>query len=307
MSRIAFLGSPLAAIPTLRVLADAHDIGVVLTQPDRPRGRSRRPMPTPVTEEARERSLPLAQPASKPALREALESAAPFDVGVVVAYGRILEPEVLRIPAYGFLNVHFSLLPRWRGAAPVERALMAGDEMTGVTIIRLDEGLDTGPVLTAQAIDIPAEDNAGTLTARLAAMGARLLDAVLGDYMEGAMQPVEQSSDGVTYADKITSGDRHLEGAGSVAEFINRVRGLAPEPGATLDIDGERHKILVAAPHVANPHPGTWEDHEGVPVVGVNGGGVALMQLQPAGKRPQSGGDWLRGRRRSAGTVGEVA
>ncbi len=304
MTRIAFLGTPLAAIPTLEVLTEAHDVGLVLTQPDRPRGRSRRPMPPPVKEEAEARSLPVAQPDSGEELREALENTAPYDVGVVVAYGRILRPEVLDIPDHGFLNVHFSLLPRWRGAAPVERALMADDEMTGVTIIRLDEGLDTGPVLTAQAIDIPAGDDAGSLTTRLAVIGARLLGAVLEDYVEGTIQPVDQSSDGVTYADKITSEDRPLEQAGSVIEFVNRVRGLAPDPAATLDMDGDRHKVLLAAPHSAAPAPGTWEAHGGVPVVGVEDGGVALLELQPPGRRPQSGEDWLRGRRREAGTTG---
>lgn len=304
MNRIVFMGTPFAAIPTLELLAESHDIGLVVTQPDRPRGRSKRLVPTPVKEAAEARSLPVAQPTSRRELRMALEDQAPYDVGVVVAYGRILPPEALSIPRHGFLNVHFSLLPRWRGAAPVERALIVGDVMTGVTIIRIDEGLDTGPVLTAQAIDIPAEDDAGKLTARLATVGARLLGSVLGDYVLDLVEPVEQSSEGVTYADKITADDRPLEGAASVVDFVNRVRGLAPSPAATLDIDGEHHKVLVAAPHEGSPEPGTWEAHEGVPVVGLEDGGVALVELQPPGKRPQTGEDWLRGRRRAKGRVG---
>lgn len=304
MIRIAFLGTPVAAVPTLELLAESNDIALVVTQPDRPRGRSKTPMPPPVKEAGEALSLPVAQPESQGALRLALEQRAPLDVGVVVAYGRILPPEVLEIPEHGFLNVHFSLLPRWRGAAPVERALIAGDDMTGVTIIRLDEGLDTGPVLTAQAIDIPVEDDAGKLTTRLANVGARLLTSVLEDYVQDRIEPVDQSSDGVTYADKITAEDRILEGDGSVVDFVNRVRGLAPSPAATIDIDGERHKVQVAAPHTASPEPGTWEAHGGIPVVGLRDGGAALVELQPPGKRKQSGQDWLRGRRRRGGTVG---
>ena len=304
MTRIAFLGTPLAAVPTLELLAASHEIGLVVTQPDRPRGRSGRPAPPRVKEAAEALSLPLAQPGSSTELEEALAEHGPYDVGVVVAYGRILRPRVLDIPERGFLNLHFSLLPRWRGAAPVERALMAGDEMSGVTIIRLDEGLDTGPVLTAQAIDIDADDTAGTLTKRLATMGARLLAGAIDDYVDGLIEPVEQSSDGVTYADKITAEDRRLESAESVASFINRVRGLAPDPAATLEIDGDRHKILAVAPHPASPAERSWEAHSGIPVVGLPDGGVALLELQPPGKTPQRGEDWLRGKRRSGGTTG---
>ena len=304
MTRIAFLGTPLAAVPTLELLAVSHEIGLVVTQPDRPRGRSDRPAAPPVKKTAEARSLPLAQPDSGAALEAALEEHGPYDVGVVVAYGRILRPEILDIPARGFLNLHFSLLPRWRGAAPVERALMAGDDMSGVTIIRLDEGLDTGPVLTAQAIDIGADETGGSLTKRLATIGARLLAGVVDDYVAGLIEPIEQSSDGVTYAAKITAEDRRLEKADSVASFINLVRGLAPEPAATLEIDGDRHKILAAAPHSASPRGGSWEAHSGIPVVGLPDGGAALVELQPPGKKPQRGEDWLRGRRRFGGTIG---
>src|SRR5690606_39699141 len=136
---------------------------------------------------------------------DALEAVGEFDLGDVVAYGRLLRPEVLALPVRGVLNVHFSLLPRWRGAAPVARALMAGDTMTGVTIIRLDEGLDTGPVLTAQLVDIHPSEDAGTLTDRLARLGARLLVSVIPGYLSGEVVPVPQTDDGVTYAEKITA------------------------------------------------------------------------------------------------------
>lgn len=304
MTRVVFLGTPDAAVPALRTLASSQDVALVVTQPDRPRGRSKRPMPSSVKEAARDLSLPVAQPASSEELLAAVEEIGPFTVGVVVAYGRLLTPEVLATPDLGFLNLHFSLLPRWRGAAPVARALMAGDEMTGVTIIRLDEGLDTGPVLTAQAIDIPPGDDAGALMDRLSRLGAALLSRTLDEYVENRLQPITQSSDGVSYADKITAVDRPLDAEGAVAVFVNKVRGLAPQPGATLEIDGETHKILTASPHDARPRPRTWEAHDGLPVVGLSDGGVALERLQPPGRKAQGGADWVRGRRRSHGTVG---
>lgn len=301
MSRVVFLGTPDAATPTLHALREPFDVGLVITQPDRPKGRSRRPVPPPVKEAAQQLGLPVAQPTSASELQDAIASGGPFDVGVVVAYGRILRPEVLTLPKAGFLNVHFSLLPRWRGAAPVERALMAGDEMTGVTIIRLDEGMDTGPVLTAQAVDIHPFETGGELTERLAALGARLLASALGGYLSGELEPVPQVEEGATYAQKITSADRHLDISATPEEFVNRVRALAPDPAATLEIDGDRHKILQATDSDVSPETGSWVDHAGTPVVGVGGGGVEILELQPPGKTPQTGEDWLRGRRRSEG------
>ncbi|HSM44083.1 MAG TPA: methionyl-tRNA formyltransferase, partial [Acidimicrobiia bacterium] len=179
MARVVFLGTPGAAVPTLETLIAEHEVGLVVTQPDRPQGRSSKPVPPPVKVSASAHDIGVAQPQTREELARVIGHHAPFDVGIVVAYGRILRPEVLELPGNGMLNVHFSLLPRWRGAAPVARALMAGDEMTGVTIIKLDEGLDTGPVLTAQAIDISKSDNAGELTDRLARLGARLVANVL--------------------------------------------------------------------------------------------------------------------------------
>lgn len=304
MTRVVFLGTPPAAVPTLELLDAGFEVGLVVTRPDRPKGRSGRPSPPPVKEIARGLGLAVAQPTSGGELRARLEESSPFDVGVVVAYGRILTSDVLAIPARGMVNVHFSLLPRWRGAAPVQRALMAGDEMTGVSIIRLDEGLDTGPVLTAQAIDIPAEDDAGSLSERLALIGARLLVAVLDDYVAGRVVPVTQSDDGVTYAEKIISDDRPLDVSGTVQQFVRKVRALAPEPAATLVIDGDVHKIFRAAPHEESPPQGTWVEHDGLPVIGTADGGVSLLALQPPGRRVQAGEDWIRGRRRPGGTIG---
>lgn len=304
MARVVFLGTPQAAVPTLRGLEAGHDIALVVTQPDRPRGRSGEPVAPPVKQHALDRGLPVAQPESRAELAGTFERHGPFEVGVVVAYGRILRPEILEAPAKGLLNVHFSLLPRWRGAAPVARALMAGDPMTGVTIMKLDEGLDTGPVLTARAIDIPADDDAGRLTERLAELGAGLLVATLPRYLSGEMQPITQSDDGATYADKIERDERPIDPGSDAATVVAKVRGLAPSPGATLVIDGETHKILAARTTHDGPEPGEWQAVAGNPVVGLPDGGVEITSLQPPGKNRQSGADWVRGRRRQGGRVG---
>lgn len=303
MARVVFLGTPQAAIPTLQLLADQHEVGLVVTRPDRPKGRSGTPAPPPVKEVALASKLPVTQPTNRDELATAVTDHGPFDVGVVVAYGRILRPEILSAPEHGLLNVHFSLLPRWRGAAPVARALMAGDPMTGVTIIRLDQGLDTGPVLTAQAVDIGEEENAGELTERLAELGARLLLASLPDFLDGELVPVPQTDEGLIYADKIEPSERRIDTSSSAEEIVDRVRGLAPSPAATLDIDGDSHKILHARVSGVTVEHGTWRAEGGVPVVGVGGGAVELVTLQPPGRRPQSGADWVRGRHRADGTV----
>ena len=176
--------------------------------------------------------------------------------------------------------------------------------MTGVTIMQMDEGLDTGPILTAQAIDIPPADDAGRLTERLAVVGARLLVSILDDYVAGTLQPIPQSDDGATYADKITSGDRPLDVSSPREELLARIRGLAPEPAATLTIDDQPHKIYSAAPHPESPPVGEWTAIDGLPVVGTKDGGVAIVELQPPGRKRQPGEDWVRGRRRSKGSVG---
>jgi methionyl-tRNA formyltransferase len=180
---------------------------------------------------------------------------------------------------------------------------MAGDEMTGVTIIQLDEDLDTGPVLTAQAIDIEADENAGQLTERLADLGARLLTDTLTRFLLGDLKPVPQTDEGVTYADKIERKDRPIDLGSDATAVVDRVRGLAPGPAATLTIDGQTHKILAARVTEPGPAPGTWQAVAGKPVVGFGGGAVELITLQPPGKNPQSGAEWVRGRHREGGSV----
>jgi len=301
VTSVVFLGSPGAAIPTLESIGSRFEVKGVITQPDRARGRSARMVPPPVKVRAEELGLRVLQPESKADLGTTLNDLAPFDVGVVVAYGRILTEPMLDVPGSGFLNVHFSLLPRWRGAAPVARAIMAGDMMSGVTIIRLEKGLDTGPVLTAQAVDILPDENAGQLTDRLAKLGARLVVAVLPGYLEGSVTATIQSDEGATYANKLLRDDRLLDQFAQPDEFINRVRALAPTPGATLVVDQTLHKILGAARASVDVGRGRWREFDGALVLGVTDGTVEVTELQPEGKRRMSAADRLRGRRKSSG------
>jgi methionyl-tRNA formyltransferase len=304
VSRIAFLGSPEAALPTLTALAETHEIPLVITRPDRPRGRGRDPKPTAVKVEAGRIGLDVAASETADDLGQALRAAGPLDLAVVVAYGRILRPSELEIPARGMLNLHFSLLPRWRGAAPVSRALMAGDPMTGVTIFRIDEGLDTGPVLTAQAIDIEPGETAGALTARLATLGARLITRAVPGYVAGELAPVPQSDEGMTHAGKIEPEERIIDVSGHLTDEVNRVRALSPTPGATLVIDGEVNQILQARAADHRPAPGTWIEVSGRPVAALADGGLELVTILPPGRKPMDGAAWLRGLRRRSGVVG---
>ena len=303
MTRALFLGTPESAIPALLEVARVSELGLVVTQPDRPRGRSGNPQPPPVKVEAERLGITVAQPSSSEELEEAVVSSGPWDIGVVVAYGRLLTRRVFDAPALGMINIHFSLLPRWRGAAPVARAILEGDTMTGVTIMRIEEGLDTGPVLTAQAVDIDESEDAGTLTTRLAGTGARLLGTTWAGYLEGQIEPVPQSDDGATYAKKISKSDRPLDPSQSSALLVNRIRALTPQPGATLMIDGEQFKILHAVADETHLPVGKWTEVEGWPVIGTGDGGVRLLRLQPPGKTARAGDEWLRGVRRGAGDV----
>lgn len=304
MTSVVFMGTPPAAVPTLELLAENHVVRAVITRPDRPRGRSASPQPPAVKEMAERLGLDVLQPGSRSDLDSALRALRPYQVGVVVAYGMILSHEALTAPNRGTLNVHFSLLPRWRGAAPVARALMAGDEMTGVTIIELDQGLDTGGVLTAQAIDIQPDEDAGALTGRLASIGARLLASVVDEYTAGSLTPVPQVDDGMTYASMIEPSDRVLSIEMTVKQFVNSVRALSPTPGAHVEIDGVRTRILRAAPAEEIAEPGRWRLAGPIPVIGVADGVVELLSMQPSGKRPMSGRDWARGRKSVGGVVG---
>lgn len=290
------MGTPEAAIPSLEALADIATVELVVTRPDRPRGRSRRLQPPPVKNAAQRLGLPVVQPESSRALVELMESRSP-DLGVVVAFGMILRSEVLARPRRGFLNVHFSLLPRWRGASPVERAIMAGDTDTGVTIMAMDEGLDTGPIVSQRPTPIGAEETGGELRTRLAALGADLLARTVTGWMAGDLAAVPQDDSEAVYASRIEAEDRLITPEMKVVEACDRVRALAPRPGARLSIEGEFHRILKCRPSPEPLGPGRWARIDGSPAVGLADGAVEVLLIQPPGKREMTGEAWLRGRR----------
>jgi len=243
--RIIFMGSPDFAVPTLDALVEAgHEVVAAYTQPPRPAGRGKGERPTAVDERAGELGIEVRSPKS---LRGGADQEAfaelEADVAVVAAYGLILPQPILDAPMLGCLNVHASLLPRWRGAAPVQRAIMAGDEVTGVTIMQMEAGLDTGPMLLKGAVEI-ADKNTAQLTEELAKLGAAMMVEVLTDLP--SFEPLPQPEEGVTYAAKIKKEEARIDWSRSSAELVRQVQGLAPFPGAWFEVNGERIKILAA-------------------------------------------------------------
>ncbi len=274
------------------------------TRPDRARGRSGRLRPPPVKAVAEELGLEVVQPGSRAELWELAASRAPFDVGVVVAFGMILEQELLDLPRAGFLNVHFSLLPRWRGAAPVAHAILAGDEETGATVMSVDAGLDTGPIVAAQPLPIDPEETAGQLTVRLADLGARLLDDVLEDWCEGNIDSVPQDEAAATWAPVLTTDAAKLDFAAPAVEVLRRIRAFNPKPGAWA-MHSDRLKIWAARPDEGERTPGVGvlEIEGDLVTVGTGLGTVRLETVQPAGRRAMSAADWANGMRSDAPTT----
>lgn len=298
--RVAFAGSPVAAVAPLRALVDAgHEVTVAVTQPDRARGRSGRPRPTPVAEAAGELGIPVVRPRTinDPEVIAGI-AATGADALAVVAFGQILRDAVLdRWPS---INVHFSLLPAYRGAAPVERAIMDGARRTGVTIMQMDAGLDTGPMLAAREVDVGPDEDAGSVTERLSELGGPLLAEVLWSLEAGALSPVPQPDEGVSLAPKITAADRALDLARPAAEAARLVRALSPHIGATLDIGGEPHKVWAARAlpeTAAAPLSG-----EGGRLLAATGEGtLEVLELQPPGRGRMDAASFLRGRRGALG------
>lgn len=289
-----FLGTPGEAVPSLRTLVELADVRLVVTRPDKPRGRSGRPQPSAVKVAAEELGLEVAQPSRSDELADFLRPLE-IDVGVVAAFGMILRPTVLSIPRRGFLNVHFSLLPRWRGAAPVERAIMAGDDETGVTIMSMDPGLDTGPIVAQRLVPIGHDETGGELRERLSHLGADLLADTLPGWVAGEIEAVTQDESDALYASRIEPADRLITIDMSVVEACDRIRALAPRPGARLQLDGEFHKLLVCRPAPFHLAPGVWRERDGAPFLGLADGAVEVVSIQPPGRRPMSGEAWLRG------------
>jgi len=294
---VVFMGSPEFALPTLRALAGHYPIVGVITQPDRPAGRGKWMTPPPVKVLAQELGLPVMQPQrlKAPEAMQQLREWAP-DLIVVAAFGQILRPDVIDLPKYGCINVHASLLPRWRGAAPIQAAILAGDTWTGVTIMRMDAGVDTGPVLSQRGIPIMADDTAGFISQRLAALGAELLIETLPDYLSGEIQPHPQIETGATYAPMLKKEDGLLDFSRPAEELARRVRALNPWPGAYTLWQGQLLKVLRAHVGVeAESVPGKRLVHERLPGIGTGHGILVLDEVHPAGKKPMPGSDFLRG------------
>lgn len=299
-----FLGTPASAVPSLQELNTISAVDLVVTQPDRARGRSKRPQPSPVKLAAIEMGLAVAQPQSRTELLNVLVEASPFDVGVVVAYGMILRPEVLEIPRKGFVNVHFSLLPRWRGAAPVERAVLDGDLTSGVTLMAVDEGLDTGSIISSTSIEIAQQMTSGELLERLASMGSELLKRDLGRYVDGALIDSPQTSAGVTYAKKIDPAEARLSLSSSVAVLLREINGFNPRPGAYFELDGRRFKIWRAGrSSTTGLEVGELAIVDGALCVGLTDGSLTLSQVQSEGGRRMAAMEWARGRQTPLGRL----
>lgn len=299
--RIVFMGTPGFAVPALEALAAAgHDIACVYTQPPRRAGRGQHARPSAVHRLAARQDLPVRHPAR---LGDAAEFAALSpDIAVVAAYGLILPAALLAAPRFGCVNIHASLLPRWRGAAPIQRALLAGDAETGITIMQMDAGLDTGAILAQRRLAVGPEDDAGTVHDALAAVGAKLVLETLGEIAAGSCRARPQPDEGVTYAAKIERGETGIDWREPSAAVHRRIRAFSPAPGAWFEARGARIRVLAArlVPETAAA-PGTVTG-DGT-VIACGDGGIGLKQLQRAGREAVDARAFLRGFRLPVGTV----
>lgn len=304
--RLAFLGTPDFAVSALAAIVEAgHEVACVYSQPPAPRGRGHELKPSPVHAFAEAHGIPVRTPAS---MRDPAEIAAfaalHLDAAVVVAFGQILPGAVLEAPKLGSYNLHGSLLPRWRGAAPIQRAIMAGDTVTGVQVMRMTEGLDEGPVLSTATVRIGPLDTAATLHDRLAAAGAKLIVETLADIAEGRAVAVPQAAEGVTYAKKISPKFARLDWAKEGRVLDRKIRGMSPFPGAWFELPTDKGPVRVKA------LLSTYEDATGTPgvtlddrlLVGTGEGAVRLLKVQREGKGPQDADVFLRGTPAPAGT-----
>jgi methionyl-tRNA formyltransferase len=301
--RVAFAGTPEFALPALAALRANHEVVGVLTQPDRPSGRGRRITPSAVKQAAAAAQLPLAQPQTlKTDEAQSQLRSWRADVLVVVAYGLILPREVLLIPPLGCINIHASLLPRWRGAAPIERAILAGDGETGVSIMQMDEGLDTGPVLLERRIALRADHTGGSLHDELAALGAQALIEALEELRAGTLSARPQPAEGVSYAAKIEKAEARIEWADDAVRLGWKVRAFNPWPVAETALGGEPLRILEASVGKSqenapkNQDPGTIIAlREGSPVIACGEGCLELVRVQRPGRRPVLAREYAQG------------
>ncbi len=291
--RVIFMGTPDFSVPVLDALVEAgHEIAAVYCQPPRPAGRGKKDRPTPVHARAEVMGLEVRHPTSlKSPEEQARFAALNADIAVVVAYGLLLPQPILDAPTHGCLNIHASLLPRWRGAAPIHRAIMAGDAQTGICIMQMEAGLDTGPVLLRDATDIGAEEITAQLHDRLSNMGARLIVEALNNLPD--LTPEPQPEDGVTYAAKIDKSEARVDWSTPAIEVDRHIRGLSPFPGAWTEVGGDRIKLLASRVAEGQGIPGeVLDDHLRV---ACGDGAVELLRLQRAGKGAQDRETFLRG------------
>ncbi|MFI6090060.1 methionyl-tRNA formyltransferase [Streptomyces sp. NPDC051218] len=306
--KLVFAGTPEVAVPALDALiaSDRHEVAAVVTRPDAPAGRGRRLVASPVAQRAEEAGIEVLKPA-KPRDEEFLARLREIgpDCCPVVAYGALLPKVALDVPARGWVNLHFSLLPAWRGAAPVQHAVMAGDEITGASTFLIEQGLDSGPVYGTVTEVVRATDTSGDLLTRLAFAGSGLLAATMDGIEDGSLKAVPQPADGVTLAPKITVEDAQVDWAAPALRVDRVVRGCTPAPGAWSVFRGERLKIIQAAlvADRTDLAPGELAAAKNNVYVGTGSHAVELLWVQPQGKKPMRGADWARGVRIAPGEL----
>jgi methionyl-tRNA formyltransferase len=308
--RILFAGTPEAAVPSLRALIDSpHEVVGVLTRPDAPLGRGRTLHPSPVRVVAEEARVPVLTPRGlKSAEVQQHLRDLQADLAVVVAYGVIIPPAALDIPRHGWVNLHFSLLPAWRGAAPAQRAVLAGQETTGLSIFRIEAGLDTGPVVSTSDVAIGPHETSGQLLERMATLGADALVAAATAIGDGTATFTPQDDDGATYAQKLTPAQAHVDWTAPAEDVDALIRGMSPDPGAWTTWNGSRFKLLGTeetrsgdAP--SSLLPGQLQASRKQLVVGTGTVPVAISTVAPAGKKPMRAADWARGAHLTAGST----
>ena len=305
--RLVFMGTPDFAVPTLvEIVGAGHEVVAVYTRAPKPAGRGMELQDTPVAREAKRFGIPVLTPATlrTPEAQEAFRAHG-ADAAVVVAYGLILPKQILEAVPLGCFNLHASLLPRWRGAAPINRAVMAGDAASGVMVMKMEEGLDTGPVALAERVDITADMTAGELHDRLARLGADLMLRALAALARGALALTAQAAEGVSYAEKIGKGETRIDWSKPAADVHNHIRGLSPFPGAWFELptDGGsvRVKVLHSTAGKGGGVPGTVLD--GRLTIACGEGAIRILDLQRAGKQPMKAEEFLRGNALAAGSI----
>ncbi len=305
--RLVFAGTPDVAVPSLGVLAaEGHEIVGVVTRPDAPQGRSRTLTPSPVAAAAEHQGLRVIRAARLDAEATAEISALEPELGVIVAYGGLVREPLLSTPTHGWINLHFSLLPRWRGAAPVQHALIAGDDVTGASVFQLVAELDAGDVFAERRYRVPADATAGDVLVDLAGLGAELLRDVVAGIESGRMTPAPQVG-GPTFAPKLTLDDGRIRWEESARQVLGRIHGTTPEPGAFTTVNGQRLKVLAARPHEAHIglRPGEIAASGRDILIGTGTDAILIDRVQPAGRQAMAAGDWWRGLRTAELRAGE--